>query len=490
MSKSQAWLVILFLCVVRTIQAQNIMVSDATYFRIASGTTVRVNDFQIENNGTVKLESDCDIDVSGNFINSGVFSAGAGSTAIFSSPDTQSLTGASVFSNLTKSDGGILSLNSSATVSTLTLTSGKIQLGSGDLTVEVINGASSSNYIVTDGTGSLKRTVGGSDRLFPVGPNGTRYNPLTINNAGVADVFAVRVQSIFDHLPLDTAAVVRRQWTIAETVPGGSSATVVLQWGVADEGSSFNRSNSLSIGRYDGAQWNPTPAVLGDLGGNVYSATASGFTGFSEFVVGSSNALPITLGSFTAQTNPNGPGVLLVWMTVTEVNNYGFYVERRLENEHEFSIISAFIPGAGTTTEPQYYSWVDSALTQMGLYHYRIRQQDLNGAVHYSWVESIEVTTLSVDDKGVPREFCVFQNYPNPFNPSTTIKFTVEKTGHAVVIVYNALGQEVVRLFDGLAEPGRYYNLELNGTGLGSGVYFYRVATSGRSAVHKMLLLK
>jgi hypothetical protein len=84
----------------------------------------------------------------------------------------------------------------------------------------------------------------------------------------------------------------------------------------------------------------------------------------------------------------------------------------------------------------------------------------------------------------------VYQNYPNPFNPATEIKFSVEKPEVAKVIVYNVIGQEVARLFDGLAEVGRYYRIKFDASNLESGVYFYRVITSSQSEIKKMILLK
>ncbi|MDI6768033.1 MAG: T9SS type A sorting domain-containing protein, partial [Bacteroidota bacterium] len=176
--------------------------------------------------------------------------------------------------------------------------------------------------------------------------------------------------------------------------------------------------------------------------------------------------------------------------TISEINNYGFYVERRAESEEQFTEIpNSFVQGAGTTLEPQYYSFIDNTITENGLYHYRLRQVDNDGLTHYSQPVSINVTALSVRELA-PIEFRVHQNYPNPFNPTTTIKFSVEKVEHAAVVVYNVLGQEVARLFDGIAEPGYYYKVQLNGSSLGSGLYFYRVITDSKSDLKKMLLIK
>jgi hypothetical protein len=89
-----------------------------------------------------------------------------------------------------------------------------------------------------------------------------------------------------------------------------------------------------------------------------------------------------------------------------------------------------------------------------------------------------------------PWKFALEQNYPNPFNPTTEFKFTVAKKGRATLQVYNTLGQEVMKLFDGTAEPNRSYQVTLDGSRLASGVYFYRLTSVEEVAIKKMVLLK
>ncbi len=282
----------------QTVLAQNVNVTSATYLRLTSGTVIKLDSLNIQSGATGVLESGSEVDVSAALVNGGTLTSATGSTVNFVA-GSQFLTGTTVFANLTKSGGGALTLNSPATVNgTLQLNSGKINTGSNNLTIGAtgsISGASSANYIVTNGTGSLRRTAGGTNVMFPVGPTGASYNPSTINNAGTSDVFSVRVQTTFDNPPTDTNGVVRRQWTIAEDVAGGSIATLVLQWNAVDEGSGFIRTNPISIGRYTGTQWQTTPASFADLGGNIFTATAGGFTIFSAFAVGSDVALPVQI---------------------------------------------------------------------------------------------------------------------------------------------------------------------------------------------------
>jgi hypothetical protein len=89
----------------------------------------------------------------------------------------------------------------------------------------------------------------------------------------------------------------------------------------------------------------------------------------------------------------------------------------------------------------------------------------------------------------VPQEYALSQNYPNPFNPSTQIEYSVPKTGHVSLKVFNALGQEVATLFDGEQNPGKYV-ATFDAKGLTSGVYFYRLQSGTASLTQKLILMK
>ncbi len=222
--------------------------------------------------------------------------------------------------------------------------------------------------------------------------------------------------------------------------------------------------------------------------------TASGLSGFSDFGIASRtefNPLPIQLSSFAA-TVLSATSVRLNWTTASELNNYGFYVERRSGTQGAFTEVpSSFIAGHGTTNEQRHYTFTDNTVPSAGSYQYRLRQVDLDGAINYT--EPISVTTSPTavnENEQAPKEFALFQNYPNPFNPSTEIKFSVEKTGQTTLEVYNIIGQKVATLFNGVAEAGQYHRVTLNAADLASGMYMYRLQTGEKTSIRKMLLLR
>jgi hypothetical protein len=99
-------------------------------------------------------------------------------------------------------------------------------------------------------------------------------------------------------------------------------------------------------------------------------------------------------------------------------------------------------------------------------------------------------------DARVPQAFALEQNYPNPCNPATVIRYALAGSREYGVgstevklAVYDLLGREVAVLVNERKAPGTY-EAKFNPAGLGSGVYFYRLAASDFVATKKLLLLK
>lgn len=93
--------------------------------------------------------------------------------------------------------------------------------------------------------------------------------------------------------------------------------------------------------------------------------------------------LPIQLYYFYATVLTNN-WVQLNWGTLSETNNYGFFIQKSRSATTGFADIpNSFVPGHGTTLEPQHYSWTDQN-TSSGTWYYRLKQMDLDGTVHYT----------------------------------------------------------------------------------------------------------
>jgi len=186
--------------------------------------------------------------------------------------------------------------------------------------------------------------------------------------------------------------------------------------------------------------------------------------------------VPVELTSFAAVISDDN--VQLNWTTATEINNQGFEIQKRT-GSGEYEKIG-YVPGHGTTTSTQTYSYVDSKVAS-GSYTYRLKQIDFNGTYEYSYEVAVEVTT--------PLEYALEQNYPNPFNPSTSIKYSIPEGGLVTLDVYNLLGEKVGTLVNGIQEAGRY-EINFDASNLASGIYVYSLKSGSFTSVKKMLLMK
>jgi hypothetical protein len=197
--------------------------------------------------------------------------------------------------------------------------------------------------------------------------------------------------------------------------------------------------------------------------------------------------VPIQLSGLVA-TSLGNSHIRLDWQTISEINNYGFYVERRANVSDRFAEVpNSFSPGHGTTNVPQHYSYIDSAANP-GTWYYRLKQCDLDGTVSYSDVIRVDLRGHAEEFES-PVAFSLLQNYPNPFNPSTTVKYQLPQTSHVLLTVYDILGREVSVLVNERRDAG-IYEVRFDGSNLASGVYFYRIQAGDYLASKKMLILK
>lgn len=208
--------------------------------------------------------------------------------------------------------------------------------------------------------------------------------------------------------------------------------------------------------------------------------------------------LPVELISFTARAD--GRTVTLQWKTATEVNNYGFDIERfgpferpvDVETMHPDRIgtsasslrVIGFVPGHGNSNSEKSYIYTDNSPAD-GYYYYRLKQIDTDGQFEHSGIVEVSVLTI-------PQELTLYQNYPNPFNAGTIISFALPHhlAGERVTLsVYDVTGSLTDRLYDRAAEPGRH-DIYWNGAERASGIYIIRLQGGGEMRVLRVILLK
>jgi hypothetical protein len=119
-----------------------------------------------------------------------------------------------------------------------------------------------------------------------------------------------------------------------------------------------------------------------------------------------------------------------------------------------------------------------------------ITLSSVSGSVAIDYTQVIAFVPTGVNPPvQLPEGFSLSQNYPNPFNPSTTIRFSLDKTYNVKLKVYNLLGQKVATLIDSRLNAGPHI-VQFDAKELSTGVYFYRLEAGDFILNRRMLLIK
>ncbi len=180
------------------------------------------------------------------------------------------------------------------------------------------------------------------------------------------------------------------------------------------------------------------------------------------------------------------------WYTTSEYNTKRYELQRRIasygEYEKTLDIKSkqyikpkSFRQGLLGRTKYSAVETLPPLSRDIDLYYRLALINDLDSIVAYTEPVKLEF--------GGRRQVFVDQNKPNPFNPKTTITFRLTKAAPVSVIVYDIIGREVVKLFDGKLTMGKH-TLEVDATLWHGGIYFYKVRTPQTIVTKKMVLAK
>lgn len=181
--------------------------------------------------------------------------------------------------------------------SSLVFTNGKVQLNNFDLSLAsaaTLSGFDNTRYFVTNGTGRLvKNSLGAVPFVYPVGFDGSSYNPLTVTQNGTVDDIGVRcLQSVLQNGTSGSAfvkEVVDASWAVTEATAGGSNLAMTSSWNGSEELPGFNR-NKTGISYYDGVGWDMTNSqTAAAVGTGPYTITRSNVSNLANggiFAVG------------------------------------------------------------------------------------------------------------------------------------------------------------------------------------------------------------
>ncbi|MFA5012747.1 MAG: YCF48-related protein [Ignavibacteria bacterium] len=236
-----------------------------------------------------------------------------------------------------------------------------------------------------------------------------------------------------------------------------------------------------------GAVWDST--LLGDnyLAGSLYDIKM--LNAQTGYCVGSNNRVyKTTNGGATPWSNVS-------FSSTTVITNYAVEVR----NQQECVVMGTY--GTGYYTSNGGLSWTKKFLQSSisDIYGSYLSQDGILYAVTLldSYIfknSSIFTTGINTVSENVPVTIRLKQNYPNPFNPRTVIGFQLPRhggspTSNVVIKIYDVTGREVQTLVNETLNAGDY-KITFDGSGLTSGVYYYKITAGEFSETRKMILLK
>jgi len=207
-----------------------------------------------------------------------------------------------------------------------------------------------------------------------------------------------------------------------------------------------------------------------------------------------------TVWNFATQIGPSAPNTpnlisppnfalnqsrtpTLIWDSVLTATSYKI----QISTISNFGII---IDSANVTNNHQ-YTVPTGKLFDNITYFWRVNASNQYGSSPWStvWRFTVNPTGFVLIESVIPSEYNLYPNFPNPFNPTTKIKFDIPKQSFSTIEIFDVLGKQIDKIFEGNLFPGKY-ETTWNASKYNSGIYFVRLVSKDYTHTKKMLLIK
>lgn len=398
--------------------------------------TLDANDFDIW------VENDCNVNSAGTFL------PGTGELRFFDARTSSiSVKGTGILYDLVIDKAS--NSSTTTTIKTEVLISNSLDLSN----IGIIEMEDSDTLVLMDGattTGASNNShvnpylkkIGNDDFTFPIG-NGTYYRPIGVSdmaaNATVSDeLVAVYFKAspfdsgmVWGAWPAGITSVSSLEYWDLDDVSGSPTPKISLSWDAPTPSGTINDMAALTIVHWTGSSFEN----LGNA--STTGTTASGsvhsmnnVTSFSPFVLGTTspnNVLPIELLEFNAELNNSF--VDLSWITLSEINNDFFTVERSVDGRNFETILTQ--KGAGSSNSENSYLGIDPEPLS-GISYYRLLQVDFDGTSSYSPL--VMVTNMEEESP--------ILMYPNPAADLLQFKLPENRTSGVLQLsIYSSEGR-------------------------------------------------
>jgi hypothetical protein len=198
-------------------------------------------------------------------------------------------------------------------------------------------------------------------------------------------------------------------------------------------------------------------------------------TNFSGIEHGGLTPNPVELTAFSAHVKQDR--AILRWHTATELNNFGFEVQRSSDGDTWRMI--GFVPGSGTSASPRSYSFEDAVLPAASSLRYRLRQIDRDGSFEYSPIVEAR--------QNVGRSAGINGSFPIPARSVTTVNYFIETPGPSSLTLHDLSGRLVRTVSEHSTDAGAHSAI-LDVDVLPRGMYMLRLSQPGSVHVHPLIV--
>lgn len=430
--------------------AQAGMINNSAYIVISSGTYLNVEQ-NYTSSGTATITGSGVMNLKGNFVNNN--SSGnplsTSETISFSGSSQQQISGNSTaFGNVTVSNAAGLQMASDASVAgNLTLSSGNLDLNAQDLVL-----GSSALLAETGGRVMGEGSISTTRSLSNVDANIAGLGVKITEDGDLGATTILRA-----HVPRGTTGIER--FFHINTANSPTNATLVFNYFDAE----LNGVTESSLQLFKSVDSDEWTEQLATLDAEANTLTLSGINSFSYWTAaatGTEGALPITLKEFIAVYD--GKGVVLTWETESEMANANFLIYRNDE-------VIASLEGAGTSSEPHSYSYIDRMTIPGITYTYVLADVNLDNDEYKHLDKAVCVTT---PEQVIPLEYALDNNYPNPFNPSTTLNYHLPLASKVEYAIYDLNG--MIMMESSYDQEAGIHQMVWNASNAPSGIYLIR----------------
>jgi hypothetical protein len=355
-------------------------------------------------------------------------------------------------------------------------TNGDLNLNGNDIVlIGTLSEDRANNALVKDATATTEANIGGKIVCtgLVVGNSPTNFKGLGLE-LSASSAYTININR-YHYSPEGRGA--RRLYDVNLTAGTFASTTTTIYYATQELTGLPNgvdiTAGSVYMNHYKGSSWINDLTAQSNAADNVTATNNSGYSllALSPLLI----PLPVQLVYFKAQKQTENQ-VLLTWQTSSEINHWGFEVEKSVDGKNFTRIGNPINPNKQNIQNSQSlknYSFLDTQFSQTS--YYRLKQIDIDKKVSYS-------TWIVVNGQKNTNYFTIF---PNPFSNTIAIQTDLDKNTVVNFYLTDIAGKEFYQTNACVAMIEKDLQKILDT--LPNGTYFLRIVEGNNIMVQKII---